>query len=180
MFPQEYYTWFQTPILHSFLDYPDPQKGSLLVYFSGCEHNCPQCHNSSLQNSISNLKYSVNELFALLTTASQTFRTTQIVFTGGDPLYKHNINFVRTFLERNNKFDICIYTGYNITYAKQNNISGFKFIKTEVFQQSHQVKPAKTDEYFQLASTNQCIYDENYQLLTKNGKLYFPKEIYDV
>ena len=33
----------------TFIDYPSPDEWAVIFYFSGCSHNCYDCHNKQLQ-----------------------------------------------------------------------------------------------------------------------------------
>ena len=105
---------------------------------------------------------------------SEKNKTKKIVFSGGDPLSFHNINDIKYFSQQYGKeFDICIYTGYNIEYVKQNEITGFKFIKCGTFIETQQRPSGNFEDRFVLASPNQNFYDANYNQLSKEGILFY-------
>ena len=158
----------------SFLDYPDPTDWANIFYFAGCEHNCNMCHNKELQNFKSGHVISIDGLYTLASTLSKKNKTNKIVFSGGDPLSIHNINDIKYFSQQyGNLFDICIYTGYNIDYVKQNEITGFKFIKCGSFIESQKRESGNFEDKFILASPNQNFYDANYNQISNEGILIY-------
>jgi hypothetical protein len=93
---------------------------------------------------------------------------------GGDPLYDTNIDFTRELVNKSYKdYDFCIYTGYDIDFVIQSNITDFKFIKCGRYMESLAQVSKKTHEHMVLASSNQALYDEKYNLISKNGVLHF-------
>lgn len=162
----------------TFIDYPDPSDWAVIFYVSGCCHNCIGCQNKELQdpNIGGNEIKDINSLYKLIKDASIHYKTKKIVFSGGDPLYETNRDLIREFLKKyGNEFEICIYTGYPINFVKEQNISGFKFIKCGryIYTDSQYRKPGITDDKFTLASSNQDFYDENYNKISINGILKF-------
>ena len=101
--------------------------------------------------------------------------TNKLVFLGGDPLYSVNNLDITTFLVNNlkEKFDICIFTGYDIEYVKKLNIEGVKFWKCGKFDITNLRESKKTDTEYILASPNQDFYDGKYNKLSENGILKF-------
>jgi anaerobic ribonucleoside-triphosphate reductase activating protein len=163
-------------ISSTFMDYPDDESTSLVVYFTGCEHNCPNCQNKQFQDKdyIESKEVTIEELYNFLFDLSYKYKTNKICFEGGDPLFKSNIDFVKQFLNiYGNVFDITIYTGYDIYYVKENQIEGFEFIKVGKYKEELKQESIKTDDYFQLASTNQQIYNRDFNLVSQDGRMYF-------
>lgn len=158
----------------TWLDYPDDESSAILVYFYGCYNDCYGCHNTQFKFT-NNIPYiNVKQFYELLIKESYRYKTTHIVFSGGDCLSKNNIDFTKEFLNLySNLFDICIYTGLTIEEVKQNKVEGFKYIKVGKYDKDLKQESIKTDEYFQLASSNQEIYDNTFRLLSDKGKMQF-------
>jgi anaerobic ribonucleoside-triphosphate reductase activating protein len=166
------------PLKVTFIDYISNEDWAVLIQLVGCDNDCIDCQNKELQNKdydIDILKMSPQEIINELNTAKLIgCDKIKVVLSGGDPLYKYNIDWTRELLKLSSKeFDYCIYTGYNIDYVKKNNINGFKFIKTGKYDKNNKNVTEKTDNNFVLASTNQQIYNEKFELLTNNGVLNF-------
>ncbi len=171
--------YFSEPIFsHSFLDYPT-QDDCIDVFFVGCLHKCKDCCNPLLAEiSKDTLKLDFQDFIIRLEDYSKRLNNIKnISLLGGDPLYDKNIDFVNYFLEKFSKdYNICVYTGYNIDFVKKCLNKGFKFIKCGVYDASLKQVSEKTDNYFRLASSNQSIYDENYNRISNNGTLFFRRD----
>lgn len=164
------------PFSISFLDYPDPSEHTIVVYMMGCHNDCSGCHNPQFKDpsyEIGTRKINFYDFLFELSMASQRYRTTNVVFSGGDPLSKYNINFTKRFLNINRIFSVCIYTGHTLEYTIWNEVSNYDFLVCNPFDPSQKSKTEKTDRYFQLASENQKIYDRKNNLLSINGKYVF-------
>lgn len=162
----------------TFIDYPDPNDWASIFYFSGCCNNCINCQNKELQNPEvgKTIIDNVDDLYNIVKETTIKHKSNKVVFSGGDPLFTTNIDLIREFLNKHgSEFDICIYTGHSIDYVKENNISGFKFIKCGKYipELSKDRNPGMTDTEFILASSNQDFYDSNYKKLSNNGVLNF-------
>ncbi len=169
----------ELPIQITWQDYPTSEDHALLVYSIGCEHGCKNCHNTILKTGKNIIDLSVNELYERLLQMSDKEKTKKIVFSGGDPLYK-NLESIKEFLSINKDFDVCIYTGYDIEYVKQNNVVGFSFLKCGKYDEKLKQSSGKNDDYIKLASINQNFYDADFNQLSENGALYFNKESINV
>jgi anaerobic ribonucleoside-triphosphate reductase activating protein len=164
------------PIGTTFFDYPDNSSLSTIIYFLGCDHDCKLCHNPELRNVDHPLGFEcdIDILRDCLKDKCNRTRTKNVVFSGGDPLHKNNLEFVKKFLVKYGKeFNVCIYTGYSISVVKEFGLINFQYIKTGKYDDSMKIDAKKTDEYFQLASTNQAIYDNNFNCLSVKGRMEF-------
>lgn len=157
----------------TYLDYPSPDGNSVIVYFTGCEHHCPGCHSPLLQK-VDKYSESNKEILDKIVDYCKRADTNKLVFLGGDPLYKNNIELTKFLVDNLNKmYDICIFTGYDIEYVKNLNLQGVKYYKCGKFDQTKLRQSKKTDDEYILASPNQNFYDGNYNLLSKDGILKF-------
>jgi organic radical activating enzyme len=167
----------------SFQDYPDNKlEGALIVYMSGCSNSCFGCHNLDLKNPNYGEAFSIEKLEQRLIKESIRYNNcNRIVLMGGDPFFKKNINFTIQFIKQI-EFNITLYTGHTFLELLDaeilNKIKGnFEYLKTGRYDNTKRKVPEKTKKYFQLASSNQEIYDTNFNLLTTNGRLKFEKHI---
>lgn len=160
---------------HSFLDYPE-NDDCFTVFFTGCLHNCENCQNKELQKTglvYEEIEY--KKFVDLIKKISKRLNTKNIVLQGGDPLHPQNRNFVKKLIfDLKEDYDFCIYTGYCFDEIKE-YVRDCKYVITEKFDMSKFITPEKTDDYFQLASSNQKIYKNN-KLISEKGKIYFEKE----
>lgn len=157
---------------HSFLDYPE-NDDCLTIFFTGCSHNCKNCQNKELQD-LGKVyeELELGEFIELVTKVAKRLHTKNIVLQGGDPLHPQNRKFTKAIATRLGKdYDICVYTGYKFAQIKE-WVDNVKYVVTEKFDESQYITPEKTDNYFQLASTNQEIYKNN-ELVSKKGRVYF-------
>lgn len=169
------------PFTTTWLDYPDNESLAVLIYFIGCSHECVGCQNPEFQNLEYNERnvcfsddMSLYYFFNLLVIDCKKNKTNKVVFSGGDPLYKSNLTFVKSFLLTYHiQFDICVYTGFKSEYIIQNDLTGFKFIKCNKYDYKLKQTPEKTNNYIKFASTNQELYDKKLRLLSNNGIYYF-------
>lgn len=165
------------PVQGSFLDYPSNTGMCISLYFTGCDGYCTSCHNKKLQDydySENVIEINIEECINIIINECKRYRTNKICLMGGDPLYHKNIHFTRYLLELiNDEYDICLYTGYNKDFVKHENIKGFKYLKCGWYNEKLKQNSEKTNDYFQLASSNQEIYNSNFILLSENGRFYY-------
>jgi len=164
------------PFDTTWVDYPDDSSLAVICYFMGCSHNCQGCHNPlfQLMTYSGARSFTIKELYGFLFDACCKNKTNKVVLSGGDVLFHKNVEFVKTFVKLySNIFSFCLYTGSSIKEVKQFDIKGFKFIKVGEYKEDLKQESVKTDVYFQLASSNQEIYDGKFNLLTKKGRLRF-------
>jgi len=157
---------------HSFLDYPS-QCDCLTIFFSGCEHNCKNCQNKELQlvgKVYDEMEY--DDFVASLKEVASRVRTNKIVLQGGDPLHRQNRSFTKRLIhDLHKEYDFCVYTGYEFKSIKK-YVSESLYVKCGKFREDLFILSEKTDDYFQLASTNQEIYKNN-KLISNRGRIYF-------
>ena len=166
----------KSPLEVTWQDYPDDNSLAVICYFLGCSNNCEGCHNPLFQlRTYSNaFTFTIKQLYDELFKVCYENKTRKVVLSGGDVFFHKNIEFVKTFVKLYGRyFSFCLYTGSSIKEVKKNGITGFKFIKVGKYEESLKQQSIKTDEYFQLASSNQEIYDSKFNLLTKNGRMVF-------
>lgn len=158
----------------SFLDYPSIDGWCVNVYFVGCEHDCINCQNKNLSNikSCDCISIDIDGLNEMLERETFKYKTKKVCFLGGDPLYKHNKQLLTDFLiKHGKKFEVCIYTGYEISYCEE--LTNFKFLKCGKYLEEYKQQSIKTDYEFVLGSKNQILYDSDRNILTKDGILIF-------
>lgn len=156
----------------SFLDYPDNSSICIVFYMPGCNNACKDCHNKDLQEfqGYEDIDIIASSLYEIC----KGSKTNKLCLQGGDPLYKYNLPITKYLLSKlGNKLDICIYTGLEIDEVKKLGLSNFKFIKCGKFDIAKFIGSKKTNEYLQLATKNQALYDKDFNLLSKEGIFYF-------
>jgi len=161
---------FQT----TWLDYPDNESLAVIICMIGCDNCCKGCQNKELKDFMYQnpyvIEYTKEDFVEKLLSECIRQRTNKVVFSGGDPLSKFNIDNTKWLLsEYGDKLEICVYTGHSVEYCKQNNVKGFKFLKCGHFDINTVRQSYKTDEEMCFASPNQELYDSKYNLLSNNG-----------
>jgi len=162
------------PFVETWQDYPDSVSNAVLVYFVGCDNYCKGCHNHQLINYYNNDARSIflGNFIEDLNNMCTRCNTDKVVLSGGDPLYCKNVEFVKSFLVQNN-LSVTIYTGYDYSYVKRCEISGFDFIKVGKFIPEESQPPAKSDTFLRLASKNQKIYNKDLIEVTDGNGVFF-------
>ena len=165
----------------TFLDYPSPDDSAVILFLPGCSHNCLGCQNPKLQELHEEWTFS-EEQEILQNLQRLCFRcdTNKIVLSGGDPLSPCNRNLtihICELLGKNPvyKYDICIYTGYDIEEVKEMELSGFEFIKCGKFDAHSMRESKKTDDYIQFVNTTQNLFDKDFNQISVDGRYYFSK-----
>jgi len=161
--------------LPGFVDFPDREGYCISVYFTGCTHNCPDCQNKSLQGmGRIETSYYVGEFISVLKEQASKIKTKKICFLGGDPCVEQNRYVLKHILSALHDYETCVYTGYSYEDIKD-FVVGAKYVVTEKFDKTQFVTPEKTDDYFQLASKNQKIYNKKQELISKDGRLLYDR-----
>lgn len=78
------------------------------IYFSGCEHKCPGCHNPQSWDIEAGREATIEELLSII-----EFNDFNVTFSGGDPLFQAEevTELARQIKAKYNK-NIWCYTGY--------------------------------------------------------------------
>lgn len=173
--------YYSSKFTYTFLDFPDPYDASILVMILKCEHNCKGCHSKELKDC--SLKgtdqfkkgYSGTLLQDLYNYSNRT-GLNQVVLCGGDPLHPDNRKDVLNLIKVSKNLSYCIYTGYTLKELEsvKDHIKGnVDYLICGRYDETKKQKSEKTDDYFQLASSNQKIYNKDLELISENGKLNF-------
>lgn len=87
----------------------------VVLWVSGCEHHCPECHNPETWNYSSGINFDGNALAEIYDELSKDY-VNGITFSGGDPLAPQNREFVEHIIKWISKCfpnkTIWVYTGY--------------------------------------------------------------------
>lgn len=167
----------------TFLDYPDNESLSVIMFMTGCDNNCVECHSPMMMEEdkfddderwLHTKETSVEVIASRLNAIMVRNKTNKLVLSGGDPLYKRNIAFTQELCETlmtEYNAEICIYTGHSIDYVTRNKINCFSFVKCGKYTPDLKQLSKKSDDKFVLASTNQNFFDINYKQLSTDGIL---------
>ena len=95
------------------------------IFFSGCAHNCPGCHNPETHDPHFGVLISENIIYEIAEEIKKRPYLSGITLTGGDPLYKPLA--VLRFLVKLKRFlgflpNIWLYTGYTMDQIERGDI----------------------------------------------------------
>lgn len=168
------------PVIHfSSQDFPAPEGWSMVLFIYGCDFRCKNCSNKHLQtyDHPEAVEITENALVNKVLKTGGSNKVTKLTLLGGDPFSEQNRNFVLNFCKRVYDYlDVCVYTGHEVDFVKTLNFNYFTLLKCGLFDENKYQMPEKTNEHMQFASSNQKLYDNNFNLLSNNGKYLF-KEI---
>ena len=80
-----------------------------VIYFQGCNRECPNCHNPSTWTISEGTRYAVSELADLIRSRAANKK---ITLSGGEPLLQKRA--IENLTKQLSDFDICLYTGGSI------------------------------------------------------------------
>ena len=164
------------PFSYSALDYPDPEAFACIIFVLGCKNTCVDCQNPHFKNKYytPGKDFTIKEILEHIVTYCERHKTNHIVLSGGDSLSPENIEDTKKLLHLlSSKYEVCVYTGYEIEYVKNNKVKGFKYIKCGCYDPTQKQLSEKTSEYIQFASANQELYDSHYNKLSNKGIFKF-------
>ena len=89
----------------------------VVLWLSGCHHNCKDCHNPITHDPNYGLDFTENEKQEIFNELSKDY-ISGITFSGGDPFYITNreevLRFISEIKEKYPNRNIWLYTGYDL------------------------------------------------------------------
>lgn len=141
------------------------------LFLSGCEHNCPECHNPQTHDPHSGRVFDDNAKSYIFEYLAKDY-IDGITLSGGDPLYPTNVcevlELVQEIKQRFHNKTIWLYTGYTLdipnifTTNKPNQLEKdrYNIIRLcDVVVDSRFVKSLADANYPYAGSTNQRVID---------------------
>lgn len=93
------------------------------IYFSGCSHACPGCHNEYSWNPNNGTELTYEILNEITNEINQNELLDGITISGGDPLFNpKDMLKVLKFLKEKTKKNIWMYTGYTLEEIKKDDL----------------------------------------------------------
>lgn len=93
----------------------------VVLWVSGCNHKCPECHNSMTWNPDEGLLFDAHAWDEICNELDKEY-VSGITFSGGDPLHENNVNEIKDLITIiRKKFPdktIWLYSGYTYEYLK--------------------------------------------------------------
>lgn len=94
-----------------------------VLWVSGCSHKCPGCHNPHTWDENEGKVFDSNAKEELFKALNQSY-VSGITFSGGDPLYKNNVETILELIKdiktKLPDKSIWLYTGYTVEEAFKN------------------------------------------------------------
>lgn len=133
----------------------------VVLFVSGCSHCCEGCHNEQTWDKNSGKQFTDKEVDTILNMLSEDY-ISGITLSGGDPLFKDNIDtiykLITTIRKKYNKSKtIWLYTGYKFEDVKKlyNNI----LQEIDVLVDGKFIESLADVKYKWAGSTNQKVID---------------------
>lgn len=145
----------------TFLDYP--KHTAMIVFMTGCVHNCRNCHNPQLQDPKFGSDITLDEI---VVEYKKRPLCKAIVFSGGDPLFQKE-SLIEYCKELSKIAKIGVYTGYSVSAVPEELLKYISFLKTEPY----------IEELGGLESpkTNQKCWDVQGGVMVLNTEYFKPK-----
>lgn len=141
------------------------------VYFAGCSHHCPGCHNPESWDFDQGTEYSPKELIEKL----ESIGNKKVTFTGGDPLTQADKldDISETLRElKSNGYNIWLYTGFIFEHLNPKYSSIYRYV--DVLVDGPFIMSMKEGNLLYRGSSNQRLIDVQESL--KQNKIIEYKE----
>ena len=139
----------------------------VVLWVSGCEHKCKNCHNKitwDIESGLDFDKKAKEEIFKQL----EKDYIKGITFSGGDPLHPKNkediLSFAKEIKEKYPTKDIWLYTGY--IWEDIQHLDGIKNV--DVLVDGKYIEELSDENLQWVGSSNQRIIDVKNTLLKNN------------
>ena len=97
--------------------------GEGLLYFAGCSHACPSCHNEYSWNPKHGNVLTYDKLEEIAKEINENTLLDGITISGGDPLFNPaDMLKVLKFLKEKTKKNIWLYTGYTLEQVQEDEL----------------------------------------------------------
>lgn len=138
------------------------------IYFAGCDHRCPGCHNKQTWDFAAGKDMSVDELMEHI--LREEFNVT---FSGGDPLYQAPALIELAEKIKSAGYNIWCYTGFTFEeLVNKNDANITELLKNiDVMVDGPFILDLKDTSLRFKGSSNQRIIDVKESLLTNSVKL---------
>lgn len=135
----------------------------VVLWVSGCNHNCPGCHNPQTHDPNSGLLFT-QETFMEIITELEKEHVSGVTLSGGDPLFPSNresvLDIVKTIKHLYPNKTIWLYTGYD-----WNDIYGLPLMKyVDVVVEGRFIKGISVPSPKWRGSSNQRVINVNNEL----------------
>lgn len=144
----------------------------VVLWLSGCSHNCKGCHNPQTHNPNSGILFDENAKGELFEALEKSY-ILGITFSGGDPLHENNLQEVLNLIkEIKNTFPektVWLYSGYTYEQCLDNPVRKEIVSKCDVFVDGRYEADKRDITLKWCGSSNQRVIDV--QKSIKDNKL---------
>jgi len=131
-----------------------------VLFLQGCRKNCKGCHNKGIQEHGKGTMVDVEELMGFI---NKNCCNKKITISGGEPLEQlESLEFLLRRL-RENRYDICLYTGWELREVPETILELVDYVKTGGY-----VSELRETKLQYVGSSNQQMFrvkDKNIQEL---------------
>lgn len=156
----------------------------IVLFVSGCEHHCEDCHNPETWNKNSGDKFTYRSLLKIVKELEKEY-IAGITISGGDPLYEENlasiyglVTVIKTYFPEK---DIWLYTGFTWEYVMTNTDDNLNKSRKRIIENCDVVCDGKFIKDLSdvncpwVGSTNQRVIDVKKSIEKNNVVLYKSK-----
>jgi len=165
-----------TPISLTWTDFPDKDSCAVIVYFSGCLHDCPGCQNPELQDFNYGTKIDYVTLRKMIFDEVKKAHTDKVVLSGGDPYFQPSFEIDALVCGLVNAgIKVCVYTGADFDSIHK-KIQYATYYKCGKYDETQKEKSwGKFSDKMVFVSKNQKLYNKEGKLLSVDNVYYFDK-----
>lgn len=130
-----------------------------VLFLQGCRKNCPGCHNATIN------QHGEGQWFSVITLAEkicQTCLNKKLTISGGEPLEQQEALLALLHLLKQDNFEICLYTGWDLQDVPESIIQNIDYLKTGHFEEHLQNANLQY-----MGSSNQKMYRVNQKGILK-------------
>lgn len=143
------------------------------IYFSGCAHNCPGCHNPETHDPNYGKLVTYDDVTHIANEINKRPYIQGITLTGGDPLFTHDdvLDFIALLRAHvNKKLDVWLYTGSR--YEDIKNVPLIQYGHIDVLVDGPYIESLRDPSLAFRGSSNQRIIDVQASLKAGEVVLY--------
>ena len=122
-----------------------------VLFLQGCSKNCAGCQNVQIKEHGKGRMIEVTELVKQIEKNSYNKK---ITISGGEPLEQLESLLELVEILKNEKFNICVYTGWKLEFVPDSLIKNIDFLKTGEF-----IRELQNENLQYVGSSNQHMYE---------------------
>ncbi len=160
-------------VRHSLVDGPGMR---MAIFFQGCPHHCPGCHNPDTHDPAGGERTTVGELAEAI---RQTRYLDGITFSGGEPFIHPEAILELTEAARSKGLTVWSYSGWTFEelMAKAAGEKALEAMKgIDVLVDGRFVEALRSEDYIYRGSSNQRLVDVKKSLSENRAVLWSPED----